>query len=148
MKKLALIAVLTAALTVAASAGARGDATGKAPTLRSLQAQITTLKRQVKTLQKRVNDTRDLAFGTLAFSGCSVAATADALQGTWTTLDTRFGTIFGAQTPLDDSGLCKAFSIVRSPNQPTASVFGALLNLFKASAASVQEGVAALSRPL
>lgn len=129
MKKFALAAVLALALVAAAPATAAG------PTLKSLQAQITTLKKQVKTLQKRVKANEDLAFGSLAYSGCSFAVTADAFQGTWTALDARLGAppLFGTQTPIDDFGLCQAFSIVRAKNQnpPTVGVFQALLNIFK-----------------
>lgn len=130
MKKLACAAILAFSLVVAAPAGA-----ARGPTLRSLQAQITTLKKQVKTLQKQVKANENLAIGTLAYSGCSFAVTADALQGTWTALDARFAPspLFGAQTPVDDFGLCQAFSIVRVKNQnpPTVGVFQALLNIFK-----------------
>jgi hypothetical protein len=130
MKKLACAAILALTLVVAAPAGA-----AKGPTLRSLQAQITTLKKQVKTLQKRVKDNENLSLGTLAYSGCSLAVAADAFQGTWTALDARLGAppLFGTQTPVDDFGLCQAFSIVRTRNQnpPTVGVFQAMLNFFK-----------------
>lgn len=130
----ALAIVAVAALGLVASAPA-GAATTKGPTLRSLQAQITTLKKQVKTLQKKVKDNESLTLGTLAYSGCSFAVTADAFQGTWTALDARLGAppLFGTQTPVDDFGVCQAFSIVRAKNQnpPTVGVFQALLNIFK-----------------
>jgi hypothetical protein len=129
MKRIALAAVLALTLVAAAPATAAG------PTLRSLQAQITTLKKQVKTLQKRVKTNENLALGTLAYNGCSTAVAADAFQGTWTALDARLGAppLFGTQTPVDDFGLCQAFSIVRARNQnpPTVGVFQALLNFFK-----------------
>jgi hypothetical protein len=128
MKRLVLAAVLALMLVPAAPATAKG------PTLRSLQAQITTLKKQVKTLQKRVKANETLSLGALAYSGCSFAVTADAFQGTWTALDTRLAPpLFGTQTPVDDFGLCQAFSIVRAKNQnpPTVGVFQALLNIFK-----------------
>jgi hypothetical protein len=129
MKRLVLAAVVALMLVPAAPATAAG------PTLRSLQAQITTLKKQVKTLQKRVKANENLTLGTLAYSGCSFAVTADAFQGTWTALDARLGAppLFGTQTPVDDFGVCQAFSIVRAKNQnpPTVGVFQALLNIFK-----------------
>ncbi len=129
MKRLVLAAALALMLVPAAPAAA------KAPTLRSLQAQITTLKKQIKTLQKRVKANENLTLGSLAYSGCSFAVTADAFQGTWTALDARLGAppLFGTQTPVDDFGVCQAFSIVRAKNQnpPTVGVFQALLNLFK-----------------
>jgi opacity protein-like surface antigen len=128
VKKIVLAAVLAFALMAAAPATAAG------PTLRSLQAQITTLKKQVRTLQKRVKANETLSLGALAYSGCSFAVTADAFQGTWTALDARLAPpLFGTQTPVDDFGLCQAFSIVRAKNQnpPTVGVFQALLNIFK-----------------
>jgi hypothetical protein len=132
MKRLLLAAVLALMLVPAAPATAAG------PTLKSLQAQITTLKKQVKTLQKQVKADRNFSLAALAFSGCSWAVTADALQGTWTALDARFVSeghvaLFGAQTPVDDLGLCTGFQIVRAKNQnpPTVGVFQALLNIFK-----------------
>jgi hypothetical protein len=129
MKRLVLAAVLALTLVAAAPATAAG------PTLKSLQAQITTLKKQVKTLQKQVKADRSFSLASLAYSGCSFAVTADAFQGTWTALDARFSPtpLFGAQTPVDDFGVCQAFSIVRAKNQnpPTVGVFQALLNVFK-----------------
>jgi hypothetical protein len=132
MKRLVLAAVLALMLVPAAPASATG------PTLKSLQAQITTLKKQVKTLQKQVKTDRSFSLGAFAFSGCSWAVTADALQGTWTALDARFvseghAALFGTQTPLDDLGICSGFQIVRAKNQnpPTVGVFQALLNIFK-----------------
>ncbi len=132
MKRLVLAAVLALTLVAAAPATAAG------PTLRSLQAQITTLKKQVKTLQTQVKADRNFALGAFAFSGCSWAVTADALQGTWTALDARFvseshAALFGTQTPVDDFGTCQAFKIVRARNQnpPTVGVLQALLNIFK-----------------
>jgi len=132
MKRLALAALVALALVAAAPASAKG------PTLRSLQAQITKLQKHVKTLQKQVKTTQTLAIGTLAYSGCSWAVTADALQGTWTALDARFtseghAALFGTQTPVNDLSTCSTFKIVRATNQnpPTVGVFQALLNIFK-----------------
>ena len=130
MKRLVLAAVVALMLAPAAPATA-----AKGPTLRSLQAQITTLKKQVKTLQKKVKANENLTLGTLAYRGCSFAVTADAFQGTWTALDVRLGAppLFGTQTPVDDFGVCQAFSIVRATNQnpPTVGVFQEVLNIFK-----------------
>jgi ABC-type transport system involved in cytochrome c biogenesis permease subunit len=130
MKRLALAAILAAVMLVPAA-----SATAAGPTLKSLQAQITTLKKQVKTLQKQVKANQNFSLASLAYSGCSFAVAADAFQGTWTALDARLGAppLFGTQTPVDDFGVCQAFSIVRAKNQnpPTVGVFQALLNVFK-----------------
>jgi hypothetical protein len=140
MKTLVVAVALGVALVVTAPAGAQSN---KAPTLRSLQAQITTLKKQVRALQKRVKNNENLTLGTLGYAGCSFAVTADALQGTWTTVDARVTTppAFGAQTPVEDYGLCQAFDIVRQRNQkpPNVSVFQAMLSIFNPASAAWQQ---------
>jgi hypothetical protein len=80
-------------------------------------------------LQKQVKQARSIALLSALYSGCATAATADALQGTWTTLDTHFGTsLFGAQTPVNDYDVCqKGVGITRARNMPTVSVMQALL---------------------
>src|SRR5919204_5564138 len=133
----ATVAALAICLMVAAPAGAAG------PTLRSLQTQITSLKKQVATLKKQVRNDRAFAIGAFVYSGCSWAVTADALQNTWTKLDAQFGTtVFGAQTPVNDYTACQAVRINRARTQvpPTASVFQALLDIFKSgSSTSIAE---------
>ncbi|HYX88687.1 MAG TPA: hypothetical protein VE753_04915 [Gaiellaceae bacterium] len=130
---LATAVVLAIGLVTAAPAGAAGR-----PTLRSLQAQITTLKTQVKALKKQTRQARDIAIASLAFGACSTAATADTFQSTWTGLDSYFTAhslpaYFGAQTAVNDYDACRALQISRVQNQnpPTVSVLRALLDLFK-----------------
>jgi hypothetical protein len=141
MKKLALVAVLTFALVVAAPAGAGSTAATKAPTLRSLQAQITTLKKQVRTLRRQVTEARSIGLASLAYGACSTAVTADTFQDTFTGLNGYFAAhslpaYFGAQAVVNDYGACGALEIVRAHNQnpPTTSVLRALLDLFGPSA--------------
>jgi hypothetical protein len=132
-RSLALAAVVALGLAAAGPAGAKG------PTLRSLQAQITSLQKQVKALKKQVKTNNNFAVGAFVYSGCSWAVTTDALQNTWTKLDQQFGTtVFGAQTPVNDYGACQAVQVVRARSQqpPNASVFQALLDIFKPAAAS------------
>lgn len=104
-------------------------ATAATPTEKKLQAQITVLQKQVKTLQKQVKQAHSIAVLAALYSGCSTAATADALQGTWTTIDAHFGTsLFGAQTPVNDYNACSdALRITRAKSTPTVSVLQALL---------------------
>src|SRR5919206_29777 len=111
MKTLAITAALALVLIVAAPVGATA---AKGPTLKSLQAQIVALQKQVKTLKKQVNTDRNFSLGSFLYSGCAWAVTADALQNTWTTLDTKLGTTFGAQTPVNDYNACQSFQIVRA----------------------------------
>ena len=136
----AALTVLTAATAPAASAG---------PSAKSLQAQITSLrkelaatKKQVTTLQKKLNSTADTSDAALlagVMGICGLAVTADALQGTWTTINglaqaANQPVIFPAQSPVDDSGLCaSAIRIPRSQTvPPNVSVFSAILNILTA----------------
>ena len=143
---LAIAAVVTLALLVAAAPA--GASASKGPTLRSLQAQITSLQKQVKTLKKRATRDETLISVGLAYSACTTAVTADTFQDTWTGLDGVFAAhawagYFGAQSALNDYQSCQIFKVVRSHNQspPTTSVLGALLGLFKpGSSAAAQHG--------
>jgi hypothetical protein len=72
---------------------------------------VTALEKKVTALQKQSNLTLG-AVGFLTFwSACDAVTTADALQGTWQTIDqlsaaTQAGiTYFGPQTPVDDTVL-------------------------------------------
>jgi hypothetical protein len=137
----AVAVVLALALVAAAPVGAAGT---KGPTLRSLQAQIKSLQKQVKTLKKQASVDRNFALGSFVYSGCAWAVTADALQNTWTTVDTKLPATFGPQTPVNDYNACQGFQIVRAKTQspPTASVLQAVLDIFKpGSAAARQMGV-------
>jgi hypothetical protein len=128
-------ALATAAAALAAAVVA-APAFAATPTERKLQAQVKVLQAQtrvlqgqVKTLQKSVKQARSIAVLSAVYSGCATAATADALQGTWTTIDAHFGTsLFGAQTPVNDYNACQqGLNITRAKNTPTVSVFQALL---------------------
>jgi hypothetical protein len=136
-KALAIAAV--ASLTIVPAAGAAGAKKG--PTLRSLQAQITLLKKQVNALKKRTTLAEDIAVVALAYGACSTAVTADTFQDTYTGLEGHYthpAAYFGAQTALNDYGACSALEVVRAHNQnpPTTSVLAALLDLFKPTGAS------------
>ena len=72
------------------AAAPAGAGSAKGPTLRSLQAQIKALQKQVKTLKKQVADSEDLALGSLVYSACSTAVTADTFQDTFAGLDGYF----------------------------------------------------------
>ena len=133
MRRVAPLIVAVLALTLAAPAGAKG------PTLKSLQAQITVLNKKVKKLQAAQKVDRNLAVAGLVYAGCTLAVTADALQGTWMTVDgyvtgTGHAALFGTQTPVNDYQTCAAFQVTRSKNQvpPSVAVIQALLDvLFK-----------------
>jgi hypothetical protein len=137
----AALAALVAATTFAASASAA------TPTERKLTKQVTTLQRQVKTMQKQVKtlqrqmrEVQSVAAASLVYSACVTAATADAFQGTWETID-RVGARlpagfdqYGVQTAVADPlNSCQRLEIQRQPNTvpPTTDVFAGLLNLFR-----------------
>jgi hypothetical protein len=130
MKRLVPAAVMAALALVLAA-----PAQPAAPTNKQLARQVKALQKEVKTLKKQVRQTRNIALGTLAYTGCSIAVTADAFQGTWTVIDQVAGrTIFGPQVPVSDSpGLCAAVEIQRAPTQvpPNVSVFDSLLRIFR-----------------
>lgn len=131
MKRVFVIALISlVALAVAAPAPAAG------PTVKSLARQIKALQKDVKTLKAQVTTARQIAASALVYGACSTAVTADAIQGTWTTLDAKltptYGPIFGAQTPVNDFQTCQPLQITRAPtaNPPNAGVFSSLLALF------------------
>lgn len=127
MKRVLAIAFISlVTLTVAAPAPAAG------PTVKSLARQIKALQKEVKTLKAQVTQARTVAATALVYGACSTAVTADALQGTWTFLDQKHATGFGAQTPVNDYQTCQPLRITRAPAQvpPNTSVFNSLLALF------------------
>lgn len=135
MRRFALIALVIAAPLIFApsSQGA------KAPSNATLAKQIKTLQKQVKTLQAQVREARNIGLSALAYSGCVVAVTADAFQGTWATIDDVSNranaprTIYGPQQAVNDFGLCQALEFTRAPSQvpPNPSVFNAMLAVFR-----------------
>ncbi len=126
--------LLTVAVTLAVSLVLAAPSQAAAPTNRQLARQIKALQRQVKTLQKQVKDARLIALGSFFYTGCSIAVTVDAFQGTWGVIDQIPNhTAFGPQVPVSDYGLCAAGQITRTPNKvpPDVSVFSALLAIFR-----------------
>jgi outer membrane murein-binding lipoprotein Lpp len=134
MKRLALIALVVAGLLVSAA-----PSSAATPTNRQLARQIKTLQKQVKQLQAQVRDARNLALGAIVYSGCGLAVTADAFQGTWATIDDVSNrasaprTIYGPQQPVNDYQTCSGFRITRQPGQvpPNTSVFSSLTAIFR-----------------
>lgn len=139
----ALVTALVALVAVAVLAAPASSAT---PTERKLSRQIKTMQRQVKVLQGQVRtlrrQMRDVqAVSSLAaiFGACSAAATADAFQGTWETIDQvgarvgepdKYPPIAPVADPLNS---CQLLEIQRQPSAvpPNTNVFAALLNLFR-----------------
>jgi type II secretory pathway pseudopilin PulG len=140
-----LVTTLVALAVVGALAAPAAAAT---PTERKLTRQVKLMQRQVKVLQGQVRTLRRQmrevqvvsALG-VAFSACSTAATADAFQGTWETIDRNAAADtpptpdqYPPQTPVPDPlNSCQLLEVQRLPNTipPTTNVFAALLNIFR-----------------
>jgi phage I-like protein len=159
MKPIAVLA-LVLAVGVATYSAAAWSAPSATPTEKQLLRNVATLKAQVAKLQKAdkaqntaINNVASVAVGSLVYSACSSAITADAVQGTWQVVDqiaaaTQAGkTYFGAQTPVADpvlTGLltqpaCQALQVTRSQAlPPTAAPFNSLLGVLKG--ASLRQG--------
>ena len=124
---IALVSLLTAALTAPAPAGAQ--------TIKSLSRQIKALQKDVKTLKAQVTQARQAAASALVYSACQTAVTADTFQSTWAYLDFKHQSGFGAQTPVSDFQTCQPLRIARAPSAPptppNVSVFNSLLALFR-----------------
>jgi hypothetical protein len=132
----ALVAVT--ALTAPASAATPGERR-LTRQVKTLQRQVTTLNRQVRTLQRQMREVQSIAAGGIIFTACNAAATADAFQGTWETID-QVAVAAGQpekyppQTAIADPlNSCQSLEIQRAPNTvpPATNVFAALLNIFR-----------------
>jgi hypothetical protein len=147
--KTALLTALAAMLAAMALATPVSAAT---PSERRLARQVSTLSKQVKTLQRQVKVMQQqlatrrasallsVASSAIVYSACVSAATADAFQGTWETIDkdsVRSGQpeFFAPQTPIADPlNSCQRLEVQRQANPlatPTTDVFAALLNIFR-----------------
>jgi len=132
MRRVVPLTVAALALALAAPAGAAK------PTLKSLQTQITVLQKKVKKLQAAEKVDRNIAVAGIVYTGCTLAATADALQGTWMTVDgyvtgTGHAALFGTQTPVNDYQVCsQGFNITRQKNAvpPSVAVIQGVLDFF------------------
>jgi hypothetical protein len=128
--------VLTAAVLVAPAAAARKPSAAP-PSQAALAKRVTTLEKKVTALTKQVTTLQRIAGASLAYTECSIGATADAFAGTWSVVDqvaqaTQARTYFGAQPVVSDFNACAAFNINRNPAvPPNLSVFSALTALLR-----------------
>lgn len=142
--KTALVTTIAALVAVTALAAPASAATpGErrlARQVKTLQRQVTTLNRQVRTLQRQMREVNSIAAGGIIFSACSAAATADAFQGTWETIDQLAVAVaqpekYSPPTAITDPlNSCQRLEIQRQANPaqvPTTNVFAALLNIFR-----------------
>ena len=145
MRQAALIAVCSVVAAVLAgayvNANAAPAATPIAKKVAVLGAQVKTLQKQVKTLQtqgKTVrNELTQFEGAAVLLQLCSSEVLMDAVQGTWTTFDSKSGTTFGAQSPVTDpistsagQQVCGAFNVTRQSVQavPSAAAMQSLLS--------------------
>ena len=96
--------LVTTLVALAVAGVLAAPAAAATPTERKLASQIKVMQRQVKVLQGQVKKLRadmrevqGISASALVFSACSTAATADAFQGTWETID-------GLQCPYGQAG--------------------------------------------
>jgi type II secretory pathway pseudopilin PulG len=138
--------LVTTLVALAVAGVLAAPAAAATPTERKLTRQIKTMQRQVKVLQAQVKklrtdmrDVQGVAASALVFSACSTAATADAFQGTWETIDVINPKVsepdkYPAPTPIADPlNSCQLLEVQRQPGAvpPTTNVFAALLNIFR-----------------
>ena len=105
-----------------------------------LQKQVKILQKQVKALRTTVRNVQSIAAGAIIYGACTTAATADAFQATWETIDKDAvrdaqPEFFPPLTPIADPlNSCQRLEVQRQPNPaatPTTDVFAALLNIFR-----------------
>ncbi len=131
-----------AACTLAAPAAAATPTERKlARQIKVMQRQVKVLQGQVRTLQRRTRNVEGVAAGALAFGACTAAATADAFQGTWETIDRNAAADqpptpdqYPAQSPIADPlNSCQLLEVQRQPARvpPTTDVFAGLLAIFR-----------------
>lgn len=141
-------ALVTGLVALAAAGALAAPASSATPTERKLSKQIKVVQRQVKvlqgqvaTLRRQMREVQAIASLGVIFSACSAAATADAFQGTWETIDRNAAADtpptpdqYPAQSAVTDPlNSCQGLEIQRQPNTvpPTTNVFAALLNVFR-----------------
>jgi hypothetical protein len=138
------LAALFVALSGGAAAGTALVSRSAAPASQStsLARRVAALEKKVKALQTQSTVTRAVVGGLTFWSVCDAVTTADALQGTWQTIDqlsaaTQAGkTYFGPQTPVDDTvagqHACNVTRVGRSHGvPPTITPFNYLLRVFR-----------------
>jgi hypothetical protein len=134
-----LVALALACVLVAPAAAATPTERKLARQIKVMQRQVKVLQGQVKKLRTDMREVQGISASALVFSACSTAATADAFQGTWETID-ALNTATGrpdqypAPTPIADPlNSCQLLEVQRQPGAvpPTTNMFAALLNIFR-----------------
>jgi outer membrane murein-binding lipoprotein Lpp len=137
---LTTVAALVAVTALAAPASAATPSERRlARQVKTLQRQVTTLNRQVRTLQRQMREVGSIARAGLVYSACFTAATSDAFQGTWETIDQlsvqvgqpeKYPAPAAVTDPLNS---CQDLELQRQANvvPPNTNLFAGLLNLFR-----------------
>ena len=131
--------LITTLVALAVACVLAAPAAAATPTERKLARQIKVMQGQVKKLRADMREVQGISASALVFSACSTAATADAFQGTWETIDglnaaTGRPDQYPAPTPIADPlNSCQLLEVQRQPGAvpPTTNVFAALLNIFR-----------------
>jgi hypothetical protein len=139
-------ALVTGLVAILAACAFAAPAAAQSPTdrrlgqqIRTLQRQVRLLQGQVRTLRRQMRDVQGVAAGALIFSACNAAATSDAFQGTWETIDAINPKVgepdkYPPPTPIADPlNSCQRLEVQRQPGTvpPNTNVFAALLNIFR-----------------
>jgi endonuclease/exonuclease/phosphatase (EEP) superfamily protein YafD len=133
-------AVLIALAALLAATMLAAPASAATPSERRLARQVKTLQKQVKALQRQVRTVQSIAAGAIVYGACLTAATADAFQGTWETIDKDAvrdaqPEFFSPLAPIADPlNSCQRLEVQRQANPaatPTTDVFAAMLNIFR-----------------
>jgi hypothetical protein len=135
----ALVALVAMGVLAAPASSATPSNRKLASQIKVLQRQVKVLQGQVRTLRTQMREVQGVSAAALAFSACSTAATADAFQGTWETIDglnahTGRPDQYPPVSPIADPlNSCQLLEIQRQPGvvPPNTNVFAALLNLFR-----------------
>ena len=142
MRRALAVALLALFAAPAALAAAPTNAQ-LAARIKALETKLAKDEKTIKTLRSDLNDVGGLAVGTLFFSACGFAITADAFQGQFSVTDqisvntpNVARAFFGPQTPVSDQTACTQLKVVRTQAvPPTTAAFSALLSLIRAPAA-------------
>jgi hypothetical protein len=124
-----LLAAGIAATAMVAVLPTPAGADSQAQQVTKLERRVAKLEKANKSLTKKLTETRQIALGAAAIAFCDSAITADALQATWTTVNSALGrTVFATSAAVGDGGLCNALQVSRpAAVPPTISPFEQLL---------------------
>jgi hypothetical protein len=129
---IAIVALIASVVVVVPMAFSAAPPPPSAKQVAALAAQVRLLQKQTKVLQRRLANDEGELFANWSGDACSLALTADVLQGTWSVIDqisqaTMGGKLFfGPQIALNDQGGCTNTTpptgVTRQANQVPGSL--------------------------